>query len=98
MSYFNGVRIKEPSVFSIGRRKSPYLVEIGEENDFLDVPEKSASTEFYVASTGHKVNHKRESNGRFEECLHPRFGWIHCFVSNRVRLMHKKRVNLRLHI
>merc|ERR1719264_471790 len=83
VSYFNGVRIKEPSVFSIGRRKSPYLVEIGEENDFLDVPEKFASTDYYVASTGHKVNHQRESNGRFEECLHPRFGWIHCFISNR---------------
>ena len=65
-------------------QKSPYLVEIGEEDDFLDVPKEFASTERYVASTGHKVNHKRESNGRFEECLHPRFGWIHCFISNRV--------------
>ena len=83
-------------MFSIGRKKSPYLVEIGEEDDFLDVPEKLASTEYYVASTGHKVNHQRESNGRFEECLHPRFGWIHCFISNRVRLMHMKWVNLRL--
>ena len=74
-------------MFSIGRKKSPYLVEIGEEDDFLDVPEKFASTEYYVASTGHKINHKRESNGRFEECLHPRFGWIHCFISNRVMLV-----------
>ena len=85
VSYFNGVRIKEPSVFSFSRKKSPYLVEIGEEDDFLDVPEEFSSTERYVASTGHKVNHKKESNGRFEECLHPRFGWIHCFISNRVR-------------
>ena len=86
MAYFNGVRLKEPSVFSVGRRKSPYLVEIGEDDDFLDVPARFASTEHYVASTGHKVNHKKESNGRFEECLHPRFGWIHCFISNRVML------------
>ena len=74
-------------MFSVGRRKSPYLVEIGEDDDFLDVPARFVSTEHYVASTGHKVNHKKESNGRFEECLHPRFGWIHCFISNRVKMM-----------
>ncbi len=49
VSYFNGVRVKESEVFdgSPNEEKSVYLVEIGEEDDYLDVPKDMASWDNY---------------------------------------------------
>jgi hypothetical protein len=84
VSYFNGVRIKEKDVF-MQRKKSPYLVEIGEGDDFLDVPGELSDWNRYQASSGHKINHGRKANGRYTECEHPRFGLVHCMQITKVR-------------
>ena len=87
VSYFNGVRRKEEDVFDSTKmfnKKSPYIVEIGEMDDFLDIPQDLAKWDKYQASTGHKVNHDRVANGRFSECEHPRFGTILCLVTLKV--------------
>ncbi len=49
VSYFNGVRVKEADVFAGGpdKDKSVYLVEIGEEDDYLDVPGPFSKWENY---------------------------------------------------
>ena len=93
VSYFNGVHLREKDVFSVNYKtgaisnKSPYLIELGEDDEYLDVPKELSSTDNYIASTGHKVNHMKDANGVFDECTHPRFGRIHCLVSTRVRLI-----------
>ncbi len=70
----------------IGIRKSVYLVEIGDDDDFLDVPKESANWNVYAASSGHKINHAKDGNGDYSECQHPRFGRILCFFLNRVSI------------
>ena len=82
VSYFNGIRIKEGDIWAVsGGKKSPYLVEIGEEDDFLDIPPNLQSWDNYQSSTGHKVNHAKKANAIYAECDHPRFGPIHCLLT-----------------
>ncbi len=87
VSYFNGVRIKEADVFdgTPNEKRSVYLVEIGLEDDYLDVPRDMAEWENYQASTGHKINHNPEAPGDYADCDHPRFGRIHCYVVKKVK-------------
>ena len=61
-----------------------YLVEIGENDDYLDVPPQFWSWSRYQASTGHKINHSKKPNGGYTECVHPRFGRILCLVTIQV--------------
>ena len=79
VSYFNGVRLKEADIFNGPvKKKSVYLVEIGEEDDYLDVPKEMTDWDNYRASAGHKVNHDKLANSGYTECEHPRFGRILC--------------------
>ena len=65
------------------RKKSVYLVEIGEDDDYLDIPEDLTHWSNYQSSTGHKVNHAKEANSGYTECDHPRFGRILCLRTHR---------------
>eukprot|EP00095_Tigriopus_kingsejongensis_P001779 maker-scaffold339_size202159-snap-gene-1.24 protein:Tk01779 transcript:maker-scaffold339_size202159-snap-gene-1.24-mRNA-1 annotation:"hypothetical protein TRIADDRAFT_26073" len=85
IAYFNGIRLKEKHIFNpvkMFKKKSIYLVEIGEVDDFLDVLPEFASWESYQASAGHKVNHGKNHNCGYTECEHPRFGNILCLATN----------------
>ena len=64
-------RLKEKEIFSMGtllKKKSVYLVELGEEDDYLDILPKFVKWENYKASSGHKVNHDKVG-----KLLHLRF-------------------------
>ena len=68
----------------LAKKRSVYLVEIGEHDDYLDVPPQFWSWSGYQASTGHKINHSKKPNGGYTECVHPRFGRILCLVTLKV--------------
>ncbi len=46
VSYFNGIRISETDLFNAAE-KSVYVVEIGEDDQYLDVPKEYASWDNY---------------------------------------------------
>jgi len=56
VTYFNGVRAKEKEIFAdASHRKSVYLVEIGEEDDYLDVPKEYANWDKYECCQQHSI-------------------------------------------
>lgn len=86
IAYFNGIRLKEKQIFNPMRmftKKSVYLVEIGEDDDFLDIPAQYSNWTIYQATAGHKVNHGKRDNCKYSECEHPRFGTVLCLAANK---------------
>eukprot|EP00094_Tigriopus_californicus_P006204 TCALIF_05970-PA protein Name:"Similar to setd7 Histone-lysine N-methyltransferase SETD7 (Halocynthia roretzi)" AED:0.01 eAED:0.01 QI:153/1/0.8/1/1/1/5/0/491 len=86
IAYFNGIRLKEKHIFNpmrIFTKKSVYLVEIGEYDDFLDIPAQYSNWTTYQATAGHKVNHGKKDNCKYSECQHPRFGTVLCLAVNK---------------
>lgn len=77
LAYYNGVRLTHRIVDRRGWSANSNTISL-DDDTVLDVPAEHASTARYVASLGHKANHRLPNNAEYAPCLHPRFGHIKC--------------------
>jgi hypothetical protein len=84
ISFYNGVRYtKSEQIQKCGEPSSRYSVGSWED-ETIDIPKKSQSRQFYIATLGHKANDNRGyPNAFYQACDHPRFGEITCVMASR---------------
>ncbi|XP_040565972.1 uncharacterized protein [Lepeophtheirus salmonis] len=91
IGYFKGVKLREKdiepitiwNVFTGSLDRSKYLIQYGENDEYLDVPEEYGKVSQYNATTAHKVNHSRKPNAGYFDCNHPRFGEVLCLYTQK---------------
>lgn len=49
----------------------------------MDIPSQFQSSDNYVATLGHKMNHSFTPNCEFSDLIHPVFGYIPCTMATK---------------
>lgn len=70
-SFYNGVRLSHDEVDSRDWSANGNTLSL-DENTVIDVPAEYASTDVYCATLGHKANHSKEPNCKYDVFYHPR--------------------------
>lgn len=78
VSFYNGIRLTHSEVDARPWSLNSNTISL-DENTVLDVPPSQYSQlDTYCASLGHKANHSNAPNCKYDEFMHPRFGFIKC--------------------
>eukprot|EP00451_Oxyrrhis_marina_P017711 CAMPEP_0204343666 /NCGR_PEP_ID=MMETSP0469-20131031/25064_1 /ASSEMBLY_ACC=CAM_ASM_000384 /TAXON_ID=2969 /ORGANISM="Oxyrrhis marina" /LENGTH=173 /DNA_ID=CAMNT_0051328803 /DNA_START=60 /DNA_END=578 /DNA_ORIENTATION=- len=76
-AWYNGTRCTHQDVNARNWEECSNTITL-DKRVVLDVPRPFARAKVYCATLGHKANHHRPNNARYEAFEHPRFGMIKC--------------------
>ena len=71
-SFYNGVRLSHDEVDSRDWSVNGNTLSL-DEDTVIDVPAEYASTDIYCATLGHKANHSKDPNCKYDVFYHPRY-------------------------
>ena len=72
VSFYNGIRLSHDEVDSRDWSLNGNTLSL-DEDVVIDIPLESASTEIYCATLGHKANHSKHPNCKYDLFYHPRY-------------------------
>ena len=76
VSFYNGVRLSHDEVDSRDWSANGNTLSL-DEDTVIDVPAEYASTDIYCATLGHKANHSKDPNCKYDAYYHPRYSINH---------------------
>ena len=71
-SFYNGIRLSHDEVDSRDWSENGNTLSL-DENTVIDIPAEYASVDAYCATLGHKANHSKDPNCKYDVFYHPRY-------------------------